>query len=471
MNKIPLHWQIFIALIAAVIFGIIFNTKYVLDEDSLNNISLQIKDKEVIAQLKNISGKEFESKSSLINELEKILSDESLIKYRTIIIKQAYNNPPLAWISWMGDIFLRGLKMLVIPLIITSIISGITSIGTGKSLGRLGFKTVIYYLVTSLLAIINGLLLVNMISPGKGKEFDIPGEFEVLHGSQQSIKEMLVNIVPSNIFQSLVSNDLLSILFFTILVGVFILRLPPGSRNTLVNFFNATYDLFMKMTMFVILLAPLGIFGLVAKVVADQDNLMEMVYQLGKFSLTVLLALFIHSFFIIPLIVIIIGKTSIYKHFKNMGTALLTAFSTASSAATLPLTMKSTGEKTGVSQKITNFTLPIGTTVNMDGTAIYISIVVIFIAQVYGIDLAMKQQLVILLTALLASIGTAAIPMGSLILMTLILTSVGVPLQGISLIFPVDRILDMFRTTTNVWSDSCGAVVIAKTEGETFKTD
>jgi len=262
---------------------------------------------------------------------------------------------------------------------------------------------------------------------------------------------------------------MLSIIFFAILFGFFITKVGKKHSELLQQFFTSIFEVMMKITLFVIKFTPLGVFGLVAKTVADQDDFTGLVSSMGLYMLTVIIALSIHAFVTLPLIVRFIGKSKPFRHLKNMTTPLLTAFSTSSSAATLPLTITAVEEKSGVSNKISSFTLPLGATVNMDGTALYECIAAIFIAQAYGVDLTFVQQLIIVLTALLASIGAAAIPMAGLVMMTVILTAIGLPLEGVGLIIAVDRILDMFRTATNVWSDSCGAVVIAKTEGEDLK--
>ena len=280
---------------------------------------------------------------------------------------------------------------------------------------------------------------------------------------------LLIEIVPDNIFRSLVDNDLLSVIFLSLLLGIFITRLEKKNNGMLSGLFNSLFELFMKITMFIIKLAPLGIFGLVAKVMADQDNISSLLGNLGSFIICVTAALFVHALVTLPLLTYLFGKNNPVRHFNNMASALLTAFSTASSAAALPLTMNNVREKSGVSEKIANFTLPIGATVNMDGTAIYITAVVMFIAQITGMEMGLKEQLIILLTALLASIGTAGIPMGSIVFITILLNIFDLPVEMIAIILPVDRILDMLRTTVNVWSDSCGAVIIAKSEGEQLK--
>ncbi len=402
MKKLALHWQILIAFILAIVFGIFFKNQ---------------------------------------------------VKY----------------VSWMGDIFLRMLKMIVIPLILSSIVSGIANIGNDGNFGRLGLKTLGYYVTTTIFAVTVGLVLVNLIKPGLGMDISAISIDESIGIQRQSMSDMLIQIVPQNIFKSMANNEFLSVIFFAIIVGIFINKLDSKNSGLLSNFFNAFFELFMKITMLIIKLAPYGIFGLIVKVVAEQNDFGNMVVKLGSFMITVIAAILIHAFISLPLITRFIGRAKPFKHFNNMKTTIITAFSTASSAAALPLNMKETHEKSGVSHRITNFTLPIGATVNMDGTAIYIAAVVMFIAQAKGVDMGIKEQIIILITALFSSIGTAAVPMASLVIITIILEVLGLPIEMMALILPVDRILDMFRTATNVWSDSCGAVVIAKSEKENLK--
>jgi len=238
----------------------------------------------------------------------------------------------------------------------------------------------------------------------------------------------------------------------------------------LTDFFDATFDVIMKITTFIIKFTPLGIFGIVAKLVADQaDSLLSVGGRLGLYLITVTLALGVHFFITLPLILKFVAKVNPIAHLKAMRTPLLTAFSTSSSSATLPLTLEAVEHKSGVSNEITSFVLPLGATVNMDGTALYEAVVVMFIAQAYGIELGIMQQVIVIITAVLASIGAAGIPMAGLVMISVILSAVGLPLEGIGLILAVDRIVDMVRTATNVWSDSCGAVLVAKTEGEKLK--
>jgi len=466
MKKFPLHLQIFVALIFAIIYGIIFPTNYSLTEKSYKQLVRTGLAQVYIENLRNLKGHKFSSQNEFLGAIRTILPEETTIKYQSQIIKAAYHNKPVKSVSWMGDIFLRALRMIIIPLIFSSLISGVTGIGTGSNLGRLGLKTISYYLLTSTMAIITGLFLVNVLQPGIGADLNLSQQVEGLVEKQRSLGETLIHIVPDNIFIAFQENDMLSVIFFAILFGFFITRVKEEYRNALNKAFNAIFEVMMKITMFIIIFTPLGIFGIVSKVVADQDDLLNLVSRMGIYMLTVFSALSFHFLIILPIIVRFIGKARPYRHMKNMSPALFTAFSTASSGATLPLTINAVEQNSGVSNKISSFTLPLGATINMDGTALYECVAALFIAQAYGVEMTFIQQMIIVLTALLASIGAAGIPMAGLVMITIVLTAVGLPLEGVGLILAVDRILDMFRTATNVWSDSCGAVVIAKSEGE-----
>lgn len=393
-----------------------------------------------------------------------------LIGFVLAVFVGMYLTDYVEYFTWMGDVFLRALKMVIVPLILSSIVSGVANIGSGENLGRLGFKTLTYYLSTSTLAILVGLLFVNVLNPGIGADLGLSKNVEELAVAKESFGDTLINIIPTNIFESFLNGDMLSIIFFSILFGFFITKIDDKYSSNLTDFFNATFEVMMKITMVVIKFAPLGILGIVAGIVAEQAGdaaaLLDMVGRLGLYMVAVLLALAVHAGITLPLILKFVAKANPWLHFRAMTTPLLTAFSTSSSNATLPLTMKAVENDSGVSNKITSFTLPLGATVNMDGTALYECVAAMFIAQAYGVELGFLEQVIVVFTALLASIGAAGIPMAGLVTITIILSAVGLPLEGVGLILSVDRILDMCRTTVNVWSDSCGAVVIAKTEGE-----
>lgn len=371
------------------------------------------------------------------------------------------------YVTWIGDIFLRALKMVIIPLVFSSIISGVTSMGDGKNLGRLGLKTMLYYLGTSTLAILTGLTMVNLIKPGVGVDLGFSKSVEGLTENTGSVQDIFFRLIPDNIIKSMAQGEILPVIFFAILFGFFITKTANNYRQTLTNFFNAFFEVMMKVTLFIIKFTPLGIFGIVAtEVKRNSGELANIAGSLVMYSLTVVVALLFHALVWLPLIVRLIGKAKPFAHLKNMTVPLLTAFSTSSSSATLPLTMEALENNSGVSNKISSFTLPLGATINMDGTALYECVAAMFIAQAYGVELAFGQQMLIVFTALLASIGAAGIPMAGLVMMTVVLTAVGLPLEGIGLVLAVDRILDMLRTSVNVWSDSCGAVTIARSENE-----
>ncbi|MDX5584342.1 MAG: dicarboxylate/amino acid:cation symporter [Aureibaculum sp.] len=375
------------------------------------------------------------------------------------------------YFSWMGDMFMRALKMVIIPLILTSIISGIVNIGSLEKLGRIGLKTISYYIGTSVFAIVTGLFMVNLFKPGEGADLGFVSEVEGLALAKESFGQTLINIIPTNIVQAMVENQMLSVIFWAILVGLFITNISKKHKKLYIKIFNGGFELMMKITEFVIKFTPFGVFGIVAFQVAQQKDLTEVAGRLGLYMVAVILALTIHSCVTLPLILRLVGKINPFSHIRAMSVPLLTAFSTSSSSATLPLTMEAVEHKAGASNKITSFVLPLGATINMDGTALYECVAAIFIAQAYGIDLSFGEQIIVVITALLASIGAAGIPMAGLVMITVILSAVNLPLEGVGLILAVDRILDMFRTAVNVWSDSCGTVVIAKSEGEHLNYD
>ena len=368
-------------------------------------------------------------------------------------------------VSIFGTIFIRALRMIIVPLIVSSIISGVTGIGSAENFGRLSLKTFSYYIATSLFAILTGLILVNIIQPGVGAQLGFEQIPEGLHSNVEKLGTTLLGIIPTNPLKAMVNGDILPTIFFSLLFGFFITKAPDPYRKQLTDFFQGVFEVMMRLTHFIILFAPIGVFALIAKIVAQTGT--DVFAPLASYMVTVILALTIHAVITLPTLLYFVGNISPLAHFKAMSAALLTAFSTSSSSATLPLTMDSAENNAGASNKISSFVLPLGATINMDGTALYECVAAMFIAQVYGIHLSFEQQFIVVITALLASIGAAGIPMAGLVMITIILRAVGLPLEGLGLILAVDRILDMMRTSVNVWSDSCGTVLIAKSEGET----
>jgi Na+/H+-dicarboxylate symporter len=391
--------------------------------------------------------------------------------------------------EFTGDLFMRALKMLIVPLIVTSVVSGIASLQGVEGFGRLGLKTAGFYAATSLLSILLGLALVNAIRPGLvGGEPNtlVRQAFEVSAATADTAMVETVTaasarqagdflgvfkaMLPENVIAAATDNgQMLGVIVFSILFAVAITRLPAGEMRTVREFFQAANDAMIVLTKWVMAVAPIGVFALILPVVYSTGA--ELFVNLGKYFLTVLAALLIHLFVVLPCVLRFAGRVNPWAHFRSMRPALLLAFSTASSSGTLPVTMRCVEEGSGVSKRVTSFTLPLGATVNMDGTALYECVAVMFVAQVMGVGLGFGGQFFVVVAALLTSIGVAGIPSASLVAILLILKSSGIPgaETAVVALLAVDRLLDMSRTAVNVFSDSCAAVVIAKSEGETLK--
>ena len=371
----------------------------------------------------------------------------------------------------LGTIFVSLLKMITIPLIFTSILTGITNISNFGQLGRIGLKTISYYLMTSLFAIIIGLALTNILKPGY--TYSLDPETVTMYdytnlNTPDSPLDIFIRMVPTNPIASAANGDMLSIIFFTILLGIAITQLPNEHKTKLTSFFEAFFQAIMKLTQMIIKISPIGVFGLIVKTTATSD--IDLFYSIWKYMLTITLGLSIHIFIILPMLFFLITHINPLKHFKAMSAAMATAFSTSSSSSTLPVTIKCVREKVKASDKVSGFVLPMGATINMDGTALYECAGVIFISQILGVDLTVTQQLIIVVTALLASIGAAGIPSAGLVMIFIVTQAVGFNDEQVALIIgamlAVDRPLDMFRTMVNVTSDSIGASIIAHSEGE-----
>ena len=385
--------------------------------------------------------------------------------------------------DFVGTIFLQALKMIIVPLVVSSIIVGVAGIGSGKNLGRIGGITVLFYLISSTVAILAGLFWVNLIKPGlsggepvgdalgfgqsAGAVRDRIGE----GGDMGDIADIFIRMVPSNVVDAASTNsELLAVIFFAILFGVFLARSDHEDADLLKRFWNGVFHVMMGITKLVMAVAPIGVFGLVASVIAemagDWEQFRDAATSLVVFSGTVLLALATHLLITQPLVISLIGRVRPYAMHRAMAPAMLTAFSTASSSATLPVTIECVTQNVGVSDRTTSFVLPLGATVNMDGTALYECTAAMFIAQAYGLQLDFLTQFVIVITALVTSIGVAGIPSASLVAIGIILTAVGLPLEALGVLFVFDRILDMCRTAVNVFGDSVGALVVARLDGE-----
>ncbi|MAZ68278.1 MAG: dicarboxylate/amino acid:cation symporter [Candidatus Marinimicrobia bacterium] len=380
------------------------------------------------------------------------------------------NNGLYTFIILLGDIFVRLLKMVIVPLIFTSIIIGISSIKDQSKIGRLGLKTFVYYMCTSLFAILIGLTLANVIQPGVGAvTIDQVGAFDTSKlSTSNSILDILKRMIPTNPIGALAKGDILGVIFFALFFGVMMNFSPSDSRSTIKNIIKSIYDIILKMTQVIIKCAPIGVLGLMTKTVSNTG--LSIFKELGMYALTIGLGLSIHLFIVLPLIIFIFMRVNPIIHFKAIATAMVTAFSTSSSSATLPVTMKCVNENVKASNETTSFVLPMGATINMDGTALYECAGVLFIAQALGIQLDAGQQFIVVITALLASVGAAGIPSAGLVMLFIVTDAVGLKSDAVALwvgsMLAIDRPLDMFRTMVNITSDSVGAAVIAKSEGE-----
>ena len=387
---------------------------------------------------------------------------------------------------FIGELFMRGLKMIIVPLIVTSVVAGIAGLGGMDGFGRLGAKTLGFYAGSSFLAILLGLVLVNLIRPGLDAgqpntviraAFDSSAEqaseaekLTVTRAGEREAKDffgIFRAMIPENVIRAASENgQMLGVIVFSILFALAVTRLPAGDASTVHDFFQAANDAMIVLTRWIMAVAPIGVYALILPIVYETGT--DLFVNLGKYFVTVLLALGLHLFVVLPLVLRLVGRVNPWAHFRAMRPALLLAFSTASSSGTLPVTLRCVQEGSGVSKKVSSFTLPLGATVNMDGTALYECVAVVFVAQVMGIELGFGAQFFIVAAALLTSIGVAGIPSASLVAILLILKNSGIPGAETAVIalLSVDRLLDMSRTAVNVFSDSCAAVVIAKSEGE-----
>ena len=362
-----------------------------------------------------------------------------------------------------GDLFLRLIKFIIAPLILSTLVVGVAGSSDPQQLGRIGLKTVTYYLATTAIAIVIGLFVAFAMSPGKGLDISAEGLAvpDVATEEQQSTITTILNIIPENPFDALATGNILQIIFFALFIGLAITFVGEKAQPVY-RFFEGFSEVMFKITGIVMKVAPIGILGLLAPIIGQYG--LSVLLPLVKVILAVYIACIIHAVVIYSSAVKIWGKMNPLKFFKGISPAALVAFSTASSAGTLPVTIKNTNENLGVPNKITSFVLPLGATVNMDGTAIYQGVAVIFIAQFFNLNLSFMQLLTVVLVTVLASIGTAGVPGAGLIMLTMVLTSVNMPLEGIALIAGIDRILDMMRTTVNIVGDASAAVVVAGSE-------
>jgi proton glutamate symport protein len=379
--------------------------------------------------------------------------------------------------AFLGDLFLRLLQMIVVPLVATSIVTSVARLGRDHAFARLGLKTAGFYVLSTVLASIAAMVIFNLVQPGKVApevseqlRAGVPGSVEQVRGglgekSTGDLADVIRRAVPANIIAAASDNrEMLAVIFFALLFGYFSGRLPDGQRGAFVGFWESANEVMLGITHAVMRVAPLGIFALIAKTVQQSGSA-----ALGPLALFFVCAaggLLFHMFVTLAVLMRTLGGFRPWPHYRAMLPALLTAFSTASSSATLPLTMECVEKNAGVSPRVAGFTLPLGATVNMDGTALYECAVVLFIAQLYGVSLDLSQQILVVILALLTSIGVAGIPAASLVAIVIILQALGLPLEAVAIVMATDRILDMLRTTVNVFGDSAAAAVIAASEGE-----
>jgi len=362
----------------------------------------------------------------------------------------------------IGRIFITLLKMLIVPLIVASMIMGVARVGDIRKLGNLGGKTFVFYILTTFASVLVGLIVVNIIRPGVGGS-SLGGSTPDVVNTPVTVGSILLSMIPDNPIRAAADGQILPLIVFSLLFGA-VLTTIGKSAEPVVNFFDGLNEAMMKLTDWVIRLTPIGVFALIATVVAQTGT--SIFANVGRYMLTVLLGLAIHAVITLPLVLRFLGGVSPRVYAGKIAPALTTAFSTASSSATLPLTMECVEKEAGVSRRVSSFVLPLGATINMDGTALYESVAAVFIAQLYGIDLSLGQQIIIFFTATLAAIGAAGIPSAGLVTMAIVLNAVGLPLDGIGIIIAVDRILDMFRTSINVWGDATGCAVVSRLMGE-----
>jgi len=389
------------------------------------------------------------------------------------------------WIKPFGTVFINLLKLIAVPLVFASLIKGVASLSDISKLSRIGSKTIALYLVSTIIAVTTGLLIVNTVQPGKyfseQKRIEFKEKFssktEAKMAAAANVKEQgplqfMVDIVPQNIINASTSNkNMLQVIFFAILFGIAMIMLPVEKTVYVKGFFEGVNDIILQIVDLIMLAAPYGVFALLASLMVDFSdgdvhNVIELFSALGLYSLVVIVGLLMMIFIVYPILLRVFTNVKYVDFFKGIMPPQMLAFSTSSSAATLPVTMERCEDHIGVSKEISSFVLPLGATINMDGTSLYQAVAAVFIAQAFGVDLDLSQQLTIVLTATLASVGAAAVPGAGLVMLVIVLGAVGMDPEGVALIFAVDRILDMLRTVVNVTGDATVATVIASSEGQ-----
>jgi len=493
--RLALHWQILIAMVAGAVGGLLLNGTVSTSDRIFKNADLPVE-----AQKMGAEGLELHDSSNQVrivivqgNERQELVVDATSDDpdvFKTLdelkddnpaahALFQRYGRSLARRIGGiaqkLGRLFLRLLQMVAIPLIVASLVTGVLGLGEAQRLKTMFGRTLLYYVCTSFLAIVTGLCLVNLIRPGLvGQQ---PAEKPAAAAATEAMAsvpeqhvglgevlfQQLEALIPTNPVQAVAEGSFLSIISFSLAFGIFALIVGGKTLQTLRDLFDSFFQVMMEMTKAIIKLVPLGVFFLMLYVTATQGA--NIFSSLAWYMLTVLLALLIHACVVLPLILKFVARRNPWEFAQAMSPALLTAFSSASSNGTLPLTMANVEQRAGVDNRVSSFVLPLGATINMDGTALYEAIAVLFIAQLhFGVNLELGPQIIVAVTALLASIGAAGIPHAGLVMMVIILQAVGLPVEMQGVILAVDRVLDMCRTSVNVWSDSCGCAVISRFE-------
>lgn len=391
----------------------------------------------------------------------------------------------LDYIKPIGTIFIRSLKMVAVPLVLASLIIGVANIGDISKLSRMGGKTLMIFIITTVISITLGLSLVAVLKPGhklpEETRQNLMSLYDANAGSNISVAQAvktrgplqpLVDMVPDNVFLSASDNGrMLQVVFFALLVGVALLQIPKERGSTVLSFFNGLNDVIVKIVQYIMMIAPYGVFALIASLIIeiagdDPAKAWSLLYALLWYTITVVIGMFIMMAAVYPILIRYFSSIKYLDFFKGMRPAMLLGFSTSSSTATLPVTMDRVEKHLGVSEQVSSFVLPIGATINMNGTSLYQGVSALFIAQALGLELTLNSQLMIVLTATLAAVGTAGVPGAGLVMLVVVLEAVGIPAAGIALIMAPERILDMIRTMVNITGDATVAVVVAATEGE-----
>ena len=383
-----------------------------------------------------------------------------------LFLPQNINNSLSKWfLVPMGNVFLRGIKMLVVPLVLFSIICGAASVGDVKKLGRVGGKIFIYYIITTAFATNIALFMANILKPGVGVKLKASKEI-VKTASPPFIMDMLINMIPSNPIEAMVKGDMLQIIVFALIFGISITLVGDKAKN-LLNIFEEVNNVLLKMIDVIMIVAPLGVFALISNVIMTQG--LKVLIPLMKYVLVAVLVMIIQIFFIYGGMLKFIGKLNPVNFFKKFWPVMIFALSTSSSNATIPMNLEICERKFGVDKSVASFTIPLGATINMDGTAIMQGVAALFIAQMYGINVTFNQQITIILIATLASIGTSGVPSAGVVMLSMVLQQIGLPLEGVGLVLSVDRIVDMVRTTVNITGDAVGTLIVANSEKELEK--